>query len=317
MTPKQKLVSIDVFAFAVTASLVLILYASLRVVSLVQPANINFSLPQTKLPVIALQSDEDESINQARIMNQFKDALDKILSDFDQTELNSVGVFVEHLPSSLATGINDTKQFITASLYKPFAALEALKLVDAKTLSGSSVLADAGGRTLDKCIWDSITVSDNPCGHALLSLTDLTSNQGLGRLHDDGYKQTDMRGLYPVSTARDIGRLFQHIYRVDLLGKNSNKQLTNALLAQTINDRLSTGLAPGDKLAHKTGDLEGYAHDGGIVYSKTAGDYIIVVLTGPDAGRTLGQRYARFGQLLKSLDAVMGKFNAQLDPESA
>jgi beta-lactamase class A len=111
-----------------------------------------------------------------------------------------------------------------------------------------------------------------------------------------------MRGLYPVSTAGDIAKLFSHIYRGDLLKPASNDYLLDALKNQTVNNRLPTGLPAGVSLAHKTGDLEGSAHDGGIVYSQTTGDYIVVVLSAADpSGRILAERYARFGDLTRDI----------------
>jgi beta-lactamase class A len=99
-----------------------------------------------------------------------------------------------------------------------------------------------------------------------------------------------------------VAKLFEGIYDGNLLTPDMNKIVTDALLAQTVNDRLPVGLPAGVQIAHKTGDLEGVAHDGGIVYTKEFGDYIIVVLSDSDSsGRDLTSRYLQFGHLMQTI----------------
>jgi beta-lactamase class A len=50
------------------------------------------------------------------------------------------------------------------------------------------------------------------------------------------------------------------------------------LQRQQINDRLPKYLPKGVLTAHKTGELDGYKHDGGIIYAKN-GPYILVILS--------------------------------------
>ncbi len=52
---------------------------------------------------------------------------------------------------------------------------------------------------------------------------------------------------------------------------------------QRINNRLPAGLPAGTSIAHKTGDLDGYVHDAGIVYGPKT-DYLIVMTSGPWPG---------------------------------
>jgi len=307
MWTKQKLPAFDVVAGTLLISLAAVLWSMIQVLSLVQPANfsVDFNEP---VQVAATEPEIGETDSKLAAMAGFEQELGEVLSDFASLEPNDYGLYVKHLSSGVASGFGGDQEFITASLYKPFAAVEALKLVDQRELSLAQAVAE-DGRTLKACIWDSITVSDNLCGRALLNVTGLANDSGQKLLKSQGYKHTDMRGWYPVSTARDIARLLINIYQGKNLSPASQKLLMDALLSQKVDNRWPAKLLPGSKLAHKTGDVSGYVHDAGIVMNDKAGDYVIVVLSGPDdSGRLLDQRYSRFGQLLKDVNRTILKY---------
>src|SRR5690606_20861611 len=96
------------------------------------------------------------------------------------------------------------------------------------------------------------------------------------------------------------------IYRGSGLSADAQYVILSALLGQQIDDRLARGVPDSVRIAHKTGDLEGYAHDAGLVLGQESGDYILVVMSGPDSsGRMLNQRYADFGRLASDIHKVM------------
>lgn len=311
MHPKQRLQTFDLVAGTVVIGLVVLFWSITRAIALVQPADFSFNRqrPADSVPV-AVPVDERPDLEADRLaaVEELKGQLDKILAGFKKAEPNDYGIFIKHLPSGTVASLGADQEFITASLYKPFAAVAALKLVEQGKLGLNQPIAE-DGRTVKQCVTDSISLSDNPCGLALLNVTGLATNSGQAALKNQGYKATDLRGLYPVSTARDVARLFGVIHAGQDLAKSSRKLVMDVLLDQKVVDRWPAGLLPGAKLAHKTGDLEGYAHDAGLVLSEESGDYVIVVLSGPDSsGRLLDQRYVRFGELLKSVHKIMLKY---------
>lgn len=307
MYQKPKLLSFDLVAGMILLSLLTVLWSTVRALSLVQAEDFSLNIkPPSKSAAATIPQPDKEALLQQN-KDELASALDQVLAKFVKAEPNDFGIYIKHLPSGVVSQSAGDEQFITASMYKPFAAIDTLKLVDKGQLSLSQVIAE-DGRTVEQCVWDAITVSDNPCGHALLNVSGLATNQGLSRLKADGFDSTDMRSEYPVSTAADVAKLFQHLYEADLLKPASNRLLLDALKNQKVNNRLPLGLPDDVKLAHKTGDLEGYAHDGGIVYSQITGDYLIVVMSGPDSSRLLDTRYARFGDLTKSIHQVMVKY---------
>lgn len=318
MLAKQNTHIFNVLVLGLAASVAFSVWSVSRSLSLITPLSTSTSPGATIVaeapatPAASLTPVEEPPVD------QLSQPLQKTVDNFIKAEPNDYGIFVKHLSINVVVSANPKSSFISASLYKPFAAIEALKLVDDGKLSLEQQLAAAGGRTVKQCIQDTITVSDNPCGHALLGVTNASTAQGLSSLRADGFKHTDLRGSYPTTTAQDVATLFEQLYTGDLLSKSSTKLLLNALKQQKVNDRLPTGLPSGTTIAHKTGDLEGVVHDAGIVYSDESGDYIISILSGADtSGRTLAQRYARFGELTKSIHELMIKYAPVVAAESS
>jgi beta-lactamase class A len=75
--------------------------------------------------------------------------------------------------------------------------------------------------------------------------------------------------------------------------------LSTALAAQEWNEKLSRGLQPGDRFAHKTGDTDEVTHDGGILETAQGNRYVLVVYTAlPSAARN-DERLRAFMEALR------------------
>ena len=126
-----------------------------------------------------------------------------------------------------------------------------------------------------------ITISSDECGVAGLNMV------GKGSLdpsiHAQGYGGTYLASPQRTSAA-DVALFFERLRDGSLLPQPEVDQLRGFLERQQVNDRLPQGLPPGTKLAHKTGDRYGWAHDAGIVHAPS-GDYLIVVLSGAWPGK--------------------------------
>jgi beta-lactamase class A len=69
-----------------------------------------------------------------------------------------------------------------------------------------------------------------------------------------------------VSTPRDMTKLLELIYTGRAASRAGTDEMLRILLKQTLNDRLPRFLPPGTRVAHKTGTLEGFRNDAGIIY---------------------------------------------------
>ena len=308
MYQKQNVVFLDGLIMMLVASLLLGAWSVTRSLSLVRPSVQGTSPPVSIIEPLAPAALPDPQLLQTELTLAFKTDLKAELNKFTAAQTGDFAVYVHELDSDTAVSASANRSFISASLYKPFVAVAALKMVDQGSLSLDTILADTGGRDVRQCVIDTISVSDNPCGLSLLSTTQLT----VPKLRAEGYARTDLSGLYPVTTAGDVAKLFEHIYKGDLLSKASNRLLLGALKQQTVNDRLPPGLPKGVSLAHKTGDLDGYAHDAGIVFGEHS-DYIVVVLSGPNTDeQSLSERYTAFSRLSATIHKFVSRFQSEL-----
>lgn len=101
------------------------------------------------------------------------------------------------------------------------------------------------------------------------------------------------RNAFP---AADAARLFERIAR-DVERKPS--WVYDALLGQIWNDRLSRGWGAGDRFAHKTGETDDTAHDGGILTLRDGRRFVIVVYTERPSNPETDARFGTFATALR------------------
>ena len=101
------------------------------------------------------------------------------------------------------------------------------------------------------------------------------------------------RNAHPAS---DAALLFTQI-----AARGRRGWLYAALAAQEWNDKLSRGLRPGDRFAHKTGDTDEASHDGGILELASGGRFVLVVYTPLGSSGEIDARHAAFMRALRPL----------------
>ncbi|KHF39352.1 serine hydrolase [Halalkalibacter okhensis] len=83
-----------------------------------------------------------------------------------------------------------------------------------------------------------------------------------------------------VSTANEMNLLLEKLLNYDLLNETNTNMMLDILLKQRIQNRLPLLLPEGTKIAHKTGSLDHYLNDCGIVFlPNDKGTYIISVFS--------------------------------------
>jgi beta-lactamase class A len=94
----------------------------------------------------------------------------------------------------------------------------------------------------------------------------------------------------------DAAKLFELIARERVPHSNA---LRKTLERQEWNNKLSEGLEPGDRFAHKTGDTDEVTHDGGILQTAQGRSYVIVVFTGMESNDSNNAKFAPFMRTLR------------------
>ncbi len=97
-------------------------------------------------------------------------------------------------------------------------------------------------------------------------------------------------------SAADAARLFETIARSRVPFALSLRQ---TLARQEWNNKISAGLRPGDRFAHKTGDTDEVTHDGGILDTQQGASYVIVVYTGMESNEANNAKFAEFMRSLR------------------
>ena len=116
-------------------------------------------------------------------------------------------------------------------------------------------------------------------------------------LGKNGFNESTVgiNGESPTTTASDIALFFEKLYKGVLGNQDYTNQMIDLLKKQQLNNKLPKNLPQGVIIAHKTGELGYFSHDGGIVFS-TKGDYIIVVLSKSDIPAGAEDRIAQISK---------------------
>jgi len=224
-----------------------------------------------------------------------KAGLQQILDDFSAANPGKFGIVVKDLSSGATASINPDQQMESASLYKLFVAQRIYQQIDLGKLDYGQAAGGGTGRNISDCLRVMINVSDNACGRALGDI--LGWGQQNQALQIEGYTQTNLATPQKTS-AQDVSTLLTRLYSGTLVSSNSTNNFMGLLKDQRVNNRLPQGLPAGTVIAHKTGDLDGFVHDAGVVYGPKT-NYLVVVTSGP--WNTPGGAPALFGDLSSKL----------------
>lgn len=132
--------------------------------------------------------------------------------------------------------------------------------------------------TAKDAISQMITISHN---YAALLLTEkIKLSKVASFLRENGLNKSTVGtgGDFPKSSASDIALFFEKLYKGELVSPEYSKQMLELLKNQQLNEGLPKYLPDKSKVAHKTGDIGWFKHDGGIIFTDN-GDWIIVILS--------------------------------------
>jgi len=157
-------------------------------------------------------------------------------------------------------------------------------------VSGSGLLKAIPGKTtvpVSRLIDWMVTQSDNTAANVLMSR--LGMDYFNRHFQELGLKETTLsrkmmdfsqrsKGIENVTTAGDMARVLEKLYREDAVSPQVSKVCLEMLKRQHLRDRIPALLPEGTPVAHKTGLERAVCHDAGIIYTRR-GDLLICVLT--------------------------------------
>lgn len=219
------------------------------------------------------------------------------------------GVVIKNLKTGESYSSNEHRQFTSASLYKlwvmaaVFGQIQNGQLDENETLSEdvavlnqkfdiASESAELTEGTVTLTVKDAleemITLSDNYAALLLSERIRLSSVSNF--LAENDFHESTL-GEPPITTASDIALFFEKLYQGELADTENTQKMLDLLKRQTLNNKLPKYLPAEVAMAHKTGEIEVFTHDAGIVYTNN-GDYIIVVLSESDSPPDAEERIA-------------------------
>jgi beta-lactamase class A len=225
--------------------------------------------------------------------------LEKIVQNVLKNESKDYGVYIYNLTTGERYYFNENKIFETASLYKLWVMAVSYEQIESGKFKETDVLEDSisslnkkfniasesaeltdgsVSRSVKDALEQMIIVSDN---YSALLLTQKVGISEMSNfLSQNGFLKSKV-GTFednPVSSAYDIGNFFQDLYFIKLANLKDTDKMLTLLKNQKVNTKLSKDLPKDAVIGHKTGELGGFSHDGGIV-SGNKGDYIIVLMS--------------------------------------
>lgn len=242
------------------------------------------------LTIVAVISAATASV--VRAENQHP--LEALCSSIQQQASESgayVGFVILDLIDDTRCAANASESFRTASLYKLFVLAEAYEQIAAGSFSLDELITIEARHWVDdpaflrqtepieftaaEALRRMIIFSENASALALYErLEPEAVAQVPSRL---GLSGTTLAGAF-VTTPSDVAALFSALYRGDIVSPEASGEMLALLLDQRINDLIPLSLPEGTTVAHKTGLVEKYLHDAGIVFAP-GGDYVTVLLT--------------------------------------
>lgn len=208
-------------------------------------------------------------------------------------------VFYKDLKTGEEYTLHAQKEFQAASLYKLWIMGETFRQIDAGKIKKEDILKESVENlnkkfniasesaekkegdvelSVEDALERMITVSDNYA--ALLLSAKIRLSNVTDFLDTYGLTHSGI-GVPPKTTASDTGNFFEKLYNGEIVGQMYSKEMLAILQRQRLNDRLPKYLPDAIFVAHKTGELGVFKHDGGIVYAPT-GPYVLVVFSKSD-----------------------------------
>ncbi|MBI4097073.1 MAG: serine hydrolase [Candidatus Levybacteria bacterium] len=265
-------------------------------------------------PLAQTQTQEVQSENVANYLNPgMKLAIDQALEGTTGT----YAIYFKKLKTGETYAQNENLRFQSASLYKLLLMATAFRLMHDDKLDENELLrkdaADLNrifdiasesaelkegevSMTVKDAIEKSIVISHNYAALLLSNRVKISTMRLF--LKNEGFSSSNV-GQPPQTTALDIASFYEKLYNGTLVNKEYSDRMLAILKGQQLNDRIPKYLPEEVLIAHKTGELQGFKHDAGIVFSPDA-DYILVILSESNNPKMAAERIAQVSKAVYS-----------------
>lgn len=222
--------------------------------------------------------------------------LEKVVKQELSGSSGAYAVAIKNLKTGEEYYMDSKREFEAASLYKMWILAEAMNQIQKGRIKESEVMSydiaelnetfeiasesaefteGVVETTVREAMRQMIVISHNYSALALSKRIGISNANKF--IKDNGFNQTSLTQP-PKTTAYDTLLFFEKLYKGELVSKERSAEMMDLFKMQQLNNKLPKYLPKDGEIAHKTGELGFFSHDGGIVFGEK-GDYIIVVLS--------------------------------------
>lgn len=180
------------------------------------------------------------------------------------------GIYIKNISTGQEVSLNADDSFNAASLYK----LAVMYTIYKKGFEGKLNLSSD---QIKNNLQAMITVSSNEAAYFLVdnytSWKEVTSF-----MHELGLTKTNLNQNPIITTPADMGKFLELIALGKTINLAASVSMLELMLSQKINDRIPLHLPPNTLVAHKTGELEDFRHDAGIIISPE-NNFILILMS--------------------------------------
>lgn len=241
-----------------------------------------------------------ETVPQAKpVPTVYNNVLKQSVDNALRGTTGSYGIVVKNLENGEEYEFNEHVVYDTASLYKlwvmavTFEQIEKNKLKLTDTLSQDvstlnkkfNIASESAGLTegivtltVENALEKMITISDNYAAMLLTQKIGLTTISSY--LAKNAYNETKMgtNTNLPTTTPSDVALFLEKLYKGELANKNDTEHMLTLLKNQQLNSKIPRYLPEDIVIAHKTGELDEYTHDAGLILDRR-GNYLLVIMS--------------------------------------
>ncbi|OGE62635.1 hypothetical protein A2964_02600 [Candidatus Daviesbacteria bacterium RIFCSPLOWO2_01_FULL_40_27] len=240
------------------------------------------------------------------------DSLKLVVENALEETKGTYGIVIKNLKTGESYFANEHRIFEAGSLYKLWTMAVVYQQIQSGELQKEQVLSEdiatlnqefdidpdkaeqtegTIALTVNSALTQMITISHNYAALLLTQKVKLSSVAAF--LQENGLMESTVgtNGASPTVTPADTAFFLEKLYKGELASQEYSQEMIELLKNQKLNDGLSKYLPDQSKVAHKTGDIGWFKHDGGIVFTE-AGDYIIMVMSESDSPAGAQERIA-------------------------
>lgn len=203
----------------------------------------------------------------------------------------TAGVVLLDLTSGQRCEVAADRQFRTASLYKTVVLAELYRQVSLGRVALTDPLVLQPHHSIDDPeefrLTSPVRTTVGEAADRMIQFSDnasalaLREHLGIGLVDAApswlGMPDTVLADRF-VTTPDDQAELYRRVYAGEVVSPPASRAVYETLSKQVITDLIPAGLPQGTVVVHKTGTLDTYLHDAGIVRAP-GGDFVLVVMT--------------------------------------